>query len=183
MNDNCDQSFRLDVAARQAITDCILRNALACDMLDVERWKDTYWPDGREDHGWSDGNAHRFIDETVPFLRTTMDTTWHQVGNVLIELDGATAKAVSYFFAYCRIAAANGARSDLFSGGRYIDRFERRDGTWRIAHRISKGDWIRNAEGSFPWGNESLKGYIPRLGLRDPDDPARVLLGWQQSHP
>ena len=164
------------LAHRLAIQDCIHRNALGNDLLDVELWKSTYWPDAYEEHAWYRGNAHVFVEQTAQSLRTEMDTTWHQVGNVVIEVDGDIAKAISYFYAYCRLVLPDGARSDLFSGGRNVDRFERRSGEWKIAHRINKADWVRFAEGSFPWGSEVIKGYAPRLGCRDSDDPARAFL-------
>ncbi len=49
-----------DLTAREAIRDCIASNALACDLLDVEAWKSTYWPDAEESYIWTKGNAHAF---------------------------------------------------------------------------------------------------------------------------
>jgi hypothetical protein len=163
---------------RLAIHDVLARQAMGNDTLDADLWKSAFWPDATEDHGWYDGNAHAFVDETVPMLLADMAATWHQVGLPLLAIEGATARSVSCFFAYCRMRATDGRpESDLLSGGRYVDRLEKRAGRWRIARRISKGDWIRFDPPAFDWNQPSINGHVPRMGLRAPDDPARLLFG------
>jgi hypothetical protein len=57
-------------------------------------------------------------------------------------------------------------------GGRYVDRFERRDGEWRIAARITVHDWSRidpvteNFEhaGRFRQGTRSTDDPVYRKG-------------------
>ena len=167
-----------EVRDRLAIQDCIARQAMANDTLDAELWKSAFWPEATESHGWYEGPVYAFVDETIPMLREQMRMTWHQVGAPLISLDGEAARAVTCFFAYCRLRAPAGeAESDLLSGGRYIDRLEKRGGRWRIARRVSKGDWVRHDPASFEWGRPTLNGHIPRMGMWDADDPARVLFG------
>jgi len=166
---------RLDAEAQ--IRNCINRHALGSDILDEEMWKSTYWPDAQEDHGWYQGNAHAFVEQVVVELRTEMDTTSHHVSNFMIDVSGESASAVSYFLAYCRHVRSDGSKRDSLSGGRYIDRFERRDGIWKIADRVTKADWIRMFEDSMEWGSELRPGFAPRLGSRDQDDPVRMLFG------
>ena len=38
-------------------------------------------------------------------------------------------------------SASGAAHLNLSTGFRYVDRFERRDGEWRIAHRVAVTDW------------------------------------------
>ena len=40
-------------------------------------------------------------------------------------------------------ARSSKAAEDVLIGGRYIDRFERRDGVWRIIQRTGVHDWRR----------------------------------------
>ena len=49
-------------------------------------------------------------------------------------------------------------------GGRYVDRFERRDGEWRIAHRNLVHEWdkVEHVELAFP------PGRYPEGGRSDP---------------
>lgn len=160
---------------RTAIQDCLNRNAIATDLLDGEAWKATYWPDAEESHGWYQGDAYRFVDETVASAARDMDMSWHLLGNVTIAFDGASARVVTYFYAYTRQVGADGARSDSFCGGRYVDLFEKRGEEWRIKRRFTKPDWVRPEPGSFPWGTEVIPGFTPDLGNRGADDPSRFL--------
>ena len=50
-------------------------------------------------------------------------------------------------------------------GGRYVDRFERRDGTWKIAHRAVVHEWdkLEHIEPAYSPGHF-------RDGVRSPDD-------------
>jgi len=160
-----------------AIQQCLGRAVLGNDLLDAAMWKSAYWPDATEDHGWYVGNAHRFIDETMGMLERDMDTTWHALGVPVIAVDGDEARSIACFTAYVRMKGAEGTvPDDLISGGRYIDRLKKRDGIWRIAHRISKGDWIRVDPASYEWGKPGLGGHVPQMGLRAADDPGRLLL-------
>src|SRR5262249_23624395 len=102
--------------------------------------------------------------------------TQHHIGNVLIELQGERAGAETYWVAYHRIpadaggtglVAGRGAETDLFIGGRYIDRFERRDGGWKIARRVGIHDWQRfepASDGGF------FQSQPRKRGVRSRDD-------------
>ena len=91
------------------------------------------------------------------------------MSNVLVELDGDRAYVEAYAVAYHDRTGARRpeerGRLDLW-GGRYVDRFERRSGEWRIAHRNCVIDWTfaSRPDGEFAWG--------PPWGRRDDDDPS-----------
>ncbi len=55
-----------------------------------------------------------------------------------------------------RPAAPNRRRGVVLEtfGGRYVDRFERRDGEWKIAHRTVVHEWdkVEHVELAFPPG-------------------------------
>jgi hypothetical protein len=53
-------------------------------------------------------------------------------------------------------------------GARWVDRFERRDGTWRIAERTSIVEYNR----SFPRGEEGAIVALFNNGTRDRTDPS-----------
>jgi hypothetical protein len=63
--------------------------------------------------------------------------THHDVLNVTIELDGDTAHTETYYL----FVARNKDDSLVLAGGRYIDRFEKRDGAWKIALRTNAIEW------------------------------------------
>jgi 3-phenylpropionate/cinnamic acid dioxygenase small subunit len=96
-----------------------------------------------------------------------MESTMHFIGNVLIELTGAdAARAESYFTAYHRIAGP----TDMIVAGRYLDRFTRRAGEWRIAHRAAVYDYnITQPASDAAWGAPEMQAVLAR-GKRAPDD-------------
>ena len=56
---------------------------------------------------------------------------------------------------------------NLTTGFRYVDRFERRDGEWRIAHRVAVTDWSRLTAPDDWWPLPEHH----RLGARGATDP------------
>ncbi len=72
--------------------------------------------------------------------------TQHFLGNTHIELEGDVAHVETYCQAFHRFPTSGSASEDDFVlGARYIDRFERRDGEWRIARRKLVVDWSQTA--------------------------------------
>jgi hypothetical protein len=72
------------------------------------------------------------------------------------DIDPARAafeRALSFLRAGDGVMASRGTETDLFIGGRYVDRLERRDGVWKIARRVGIHDWQRyeaaNDDGFF----------------------------------
>ena len=60
----------------------------------------------------------------------------------MIEVAGDVAYCESYAMASHR-SEREGVEYDLVVGVRYVDRFERREGVWKIAHRKAVQDWNR----------------------------------------
>jgi hypothetical protein len=147
---------------KQAITEVIHRYARALDRFDEAMLRSVFHPGSQHAHFFegpsSDpsipskpGAPGDFVAFAFDVLRTHL-RTHHQLGNTLIELDGDQAFAETYFTAYHRMRplgdplaspAAFETEMDYFVGGRYIDRFERRNGEWRITHRTGMSDWMR----------------------------------------
>jgi len=122
--------------------DCIelvARVARAIDRCDAELLKSLFHPDATDDHGIFAGTASDFIDWVMPLLGT-MKRTQHIIGQVLIEVEGDRAAGESYFLAHHAIGPVEDG-AFMISAGRYLDRFERRDGIWKISHRQAVFDW------------------------------------------
>ena len=77
--------------------------------------------------------AFDFARFVVKVLRDHADATLHTLTNVRIELDGELARCESYVVAYHWRERETGTELET-AGGRYVDRFERRGGEWKIAH-------------------------------------------------
>jgi hypothetical protein len=128
---------------KQEIHDVLMRYCRGIDRCDEELLRSVYHPDATDNHGQFNGTAADFIPWALQALRRDERTT-HFLCNELIEVQGDTAHCESYLFAVHRRKTKNGtATKDLIFGGRYVDRFERREGVWKIAHRQVILEWSR----------------------------------------
>jgi hypothetical protein len=142
------------VVDREKIRDCLARVARGEDRRDAELISGAYWPDATDDHGISRGTFAEYLSWVVPGA-PSIPNTLHTLGQTLVDLDGDRAVAETHLTAYHRIEADGGER-DVVIGGRYLDRFERRDGEWRIAHRTMLYDWLRDFGQSVDWSTGVL---------------------------
>jgi hypothetical protein len=124
---------------RQAILDCIHRYTRGMDRHDKELALSAYHPDAIDDHGLYCGLAKDFIDWACWFHDRNQTLHHHYVTNHSVELDGDTAHAETYWL----FVGVNKdpAHPLMMSGGRYIDRFEWRQGKWGIAARACIIEW------------------------------------------
>lgn len=176
-----------ELVAKQEITEVIFRYARALDRLDEPMLRSVFHPGSRHWHFFkgpsSDPALPSSADEPGDFVAfalavlRTHTRTHHQMGNTLIELQGADrAHAETYFTAYHRMralgdplasAAAFDTEMDYFVGGRYLDVFELKDGRWAISERTGMTDWTRLdapcAQGFGSIADETI-------GKRAPDD-------------
>jgi ketosteroid isomerase-like protein len=119
-----------------AIRRVLVRYSRAIDRLDWDLLRTCYHPDAVDDHGLYCGGIEGFIELLQAKLPLDESTT-HFLGNQEIEVDGDVAYAETACVArHRRPAAGDAPASDYFGFLRYCDRFERRNGQWRIAHRV-----------------------------------------------
>ncbi len=134
----------LVLADKQDIREVLMRYGRGVDRLDEELIRSCYHKDSFDDHGHWKGSGQDFAAFIVESLRERSHHTTHAVANVLIEidpLDPDKARSESYSLAYLRRNDETGREWLDFFSGRYVDRFERRNGEWRIAHRVVVHDW------------------------------------------
>lgn len=157
---------------RQAIADVILRYARGIDRLDFDLVRSCYHPDAYDDHGSMKGTVEEFIAAARTFL-ARWTVTQHFMGNMLIEVDGDRARAETYAVAYHRREDAEGNGKDDVMGIRYVDRFERRGGEWKIAHRVVASEWRRVDAVQGARG----RGQLGVWGRRDGEDVIHWIMG------
>ena len=166
---------------RLAIEDCLNRYCHAVDRCDPELLRSVYWPDATDDHVFWKGNAEDFVEFCMPILRSR-DQTLHAISNHLIRIDGDEARSQCYYHAYERVRRKDGSSNDVTMHGRYIDRFEKRDGEWRIAERKVVLDWWRIWDDSCDW-ERGLFGTKIEVGKRGEADPSAALFGERLAKP
>jgi hypothetical protein len=152
-----------ELLAREEITDVVKRLARGTDRLDEELIASCYHPGAIDDHNVfrGDGAAFaRWVVETLPHF----DATMHFVSPPLIELDMDRARADTYCVAHHLTAT-----SDMVLGLRYVDRFERRSGAWRIAKRVCAFDWTYSIpidpDRTWPFGEDFTVGARDRTDI------------------
>jgi hypothetical protein len=129
---------------KQAIYEVVLRYCRALDRLDFELLRSCYHEDAMNHYNGFDGGREAFI-AWVRALLEGFAGTMHMIGNHLVELDGDLARSEAYGIAYNLANPKNPENHNLLSGFRHVDRFERRDGEWRIAERFAVREFFSEA--------------------------------------
>lgn len=121
-----EQKDRADILA------CLHRYTRGVDRHDRELMLSAYWPDAFDEHGVAEGIAADFVDWAIGWHHEFQTKHQHIIANHTAELDGDTAHAETYYIFW----GENRAGPPTLAFGRYVDRFEKRQGEWRIAHRV-----------------------------------------------
>lgn len=153
---------------REAIREVIYRYCHAVDRCDLAMLKSCYHPDGYDDHGFFAGNGHEFADYVIPVLEK-IDSSIHAITNTRIDLDGDRAACGSQWSVMHRLKHEAGF-TDYWHNGRYLDVFEKRDGEWKILHRVIVADmdrWIETQDVRSAMGGDNQ----PLGGCRGDSDP------------
>jgi hypothetical protein len=127
---------------RESIRTVVLKVSRAMDRADEKLFRSCYHEDAWDDHGYYKGPIADFKPTSI-FRPAHIKNVSHLVGNILIELEGTQAAwCESYYVGFMRSMQDNVEKDSCF-GGRYVDRFERRNGEWKIARRTTLYDWTR----------------------------------------
>ncbi len=162
-----DEMARLNLAAdKLACTELVAQMARAIDRRDPELLASLFHPDATDDHGLFSGSASEFISWVMPLL-ATMKRTQHVIGQSLIKVAGERAVGESYFIAHHTIATPDGD-SFMIAAGRYLDTFERRDGTWKFLRRHAVYDWNSTVPSSDDFNRADPGGMV--FGTPGPED-------------
>jgi len=127
--------------AKQEIYELACRYSRGLDRLDRELLLSVFHEDGWCEYGFSNGIPADFIDFAIGALKDH-EANQHLVGNILIDVVGDEAFGEVYFNAYHKIKTDAGFE-DVIIAGRYLDRYECRDGEWKMAYRSERVDWSR----------------------------------------
>lgn len=166
-----------EMLAKDAVYDLLCRYCHGIDRCDREVLQSAYWPDATETHGTFNGNAWEFAAFMTDNMRANMRRSQQKIGNawIVIEPDGVHARGETYVTGYLDMDHPAGPIQRTV-GGRYLDRFECRDGEWRIIDRLYVMDWNRNGASTAEW-DDGLYAMLKTRGARYPDDP------WDQGLP
>ncbi len=167
---------------KQEIQEVINRRARAADRKDLALARSCFHDGATEDHGGFVGDVDEYL-QWSPISDRSGDphrVMWHMVSNTVIDLDGDAARAETMVFATETIER-DGERYDTSVGGRYLDRFERRDDRWAIVERVLAFDWSRvEPPPTRYWDIREIDPAKLPMGRFDGEDPLWKLLPEQR---
>lgn len=163
------------ITDRTQITDLLALYCRGVDRRDEATLRAIYHNDATEDRGEElfIGPAQEWVGWALGALQI-FSLTQHCIHNSLIDLEGDTAYGETYFTAYHRFGPGQEntssnppaalipvevtwpqEKTELILAGRYLDRFERRNGTWKIAYRRTVCDWCRTQPVADYWTRDN----------------------------
>lgn len=154
---------------KESIRELVQAYCNAADRHDHEKMRSLYHEDAIDGHGaFFHGPAMDFIDK-LPDIQASMRILHHNVTIHNVKLDGHNAEGEVYVLAFHQVEGEQWS-FDVLIGGRYLDKYEKRDGVWKFSHRSVLADWVNiqdqsvvNLEHSFIAGSN-----VGRPGLDDP---------------
>jgi len=162
--------------ARNTIYDLIVTIAAGVDRYDPDLLRSAIWSDAEIDMGGAQTITGETFAAALKRPETPAAGRMHIIGNHRIRLSGDRAESESYVMSCQELAAGDGAETRV-RAGRYLDRFERRDGTWKLAARLFIDEWSRLDPVA---GRPALGRYA---GAPAPDDLAYQTLGLNRDTP
>jgi hypothetical protein len=153
---------------RQEITTLLHLYSRGIDRSD-EKTLLGVWANGATlDYGAGVFDAREWSAGVLDRLRP-MAHTMHALSNIIIDLDGDTARAETYCQAYHQFFAEDGGSRQMVVGGRYLDRLVRTAQGWRIAERLYVMDWNESGPSTCELG-EGAFARFGNVGGRYPSD-------------
>jgi ketosteroid isomerase-like protein len=143
----------------------------AVDRGDLAKLRKLYHHDAVDAHGaFSTGSADSFLDELAaarPYIRSMQ----RNITTVNFAISGDRAEGEIYTVATHTFIAGD-RDVDVVVGGRYLDKYEKRDDTWKFIERTIVTDWAHVNDPSLvdlshPITRDTLK------GSPDADDPSQ----------
>ena len=135
----------------------------------IRKLQSLYHHDAVDAHGgFSAGTADEFLQQLTaarPYIRSMQ----HNITTVNFAISGQPPKARSTPSRFTH--SRKGRDVDLLIGGRYLDKYEKRNGTWKINERTIVTDWANvndpsSMDMSHPITKDTLKGAL------DASDPS-----------
>jgi SnoaL-like domain len=157
---------------RQEIERVIHAYCRGIDRRDLALVRSCYHDDATDQHGSFFGSADEYIVWVDGLLARYRFTT-HALSQITIEFGDAPDQAAveTYGISVHRGDPAK-PHQNLATSFRYLDRFERRAGVWKIASRVAIGEWSIRLPAEAWW--EIPEGHAQ--SRRDAGDPLYALL-------
>ena len=170
-------------ATTVAIQQVLYRYCRSMDRMDADLALSCFEPDAELNYsGLFRGSPAEFVAWLWP-IHAAMVGHSHQVANVLVDVggDGASAVSESYVTVVLRSATPAGDLVDLTGRGRYLDTWRCEGDVWRITARTYVSDLsVVSAvvPTAYPVAMTPVEGAPRLVSARDRSDPSYTLSGW-----
>jgi hypothetical protein len=170
-----------DWLSKTQISEALAVHSRGVDRADAHLLASAYHPDASVDYGFFVGPASK-LAEILAQAQKTQPVTLHRTCNMWIKVNGERARSESYVFAYAE-HTVDSVAVQRFIGGRYLDQHERRDGAWRLRHRLYVMDFNINRPSTAARQDPptDLAHFGPRGG-HAAADAGRTLLALHAAH-
>jgi hypothetical protein len=140
------------------------RYARGVDRYDEELVLSVFHEDALDCHGINTVSPTGVVEKLMPALKER-EASNHYLMNSVIDVDGDVAHVETYFILVRKLIGADDVE---LMGGRYVDRFERRRGSWKVAVRVVVADWQVSGDAS------KMSTIVAQFhsGSTDRDDPS-----------
>ena len=151
----------LELLDKQELHELQVRYCHGVDLQDRQLLLSVYHEDAIDAHpGFGKGSPEEFANWVIREDNSTRRIhSQHTVVNELYTIEGDKA------WGECYTMGRNAWTGEGQAFGRYLDRYERRDGEWRIHRRLCVVEWAP------PGGGFDSQVY----GFRGKDDPSYIL--------
>lgn len=149
----------------RAIRRVMERHVRGGDRIDPELARAAFWDDAYGAGPLFTEGVDSYIEKTTGYARGRPGgaTTFTMIGQMLIDVDGDVAETETYIIYHRPMLGTGGVteepqepergwRLDILAS-RFVSRFERRDGVWKIAHHVPIAEWSLVTRGEQPFAD------------------------------
>jgi hypothetical protein len=127
------------VIDEQELRELVQTYCRGIDRQDFALVRTLYHDDAIDDHGdMFKGGPDDYV-AWLPTIMQMWDATVHALSNMLFKIHGDKAEGELYVVAYHRTRPPDA--KEIVVGGRYLDKYEKRNGTWKFFRRSLAMDW------------------------------------------
>jgi hypothetical protein len=153
----------------RAILACLRRIARGIDRFDQELFLSGFHPDAVIEAGVIVTDPKSSFEAGRKMHDQAQQSTLHYLANHTSDIDGNLAHSETYFF----FVGHNRDDSNIATGGRYVDRLERRNSGWKVAFRHTVLEWTSIMPSqTIPLFDDAPDLHLNGLSSRDDADPS-----------
>lgn len=130
-----DKEMIKELYDKECIKQKIYTYTRAVDRIDEELVKEVFTEDAEANYGYDKGKAIDVVGRILDMHRTYYSTS-HQITNILLKVNGDKATSESYATCYVYFRDEQGETIPSYTATRYLDKWERRNGDWKIVERV-----------------------------------------------